>query len=110
MAVTILKPLYWEQKLKMKAHQTNPKFAEFYNSHLWRETSKRHRRHEPLCRACKAEGYIRAACVTDHIQPLTQGGAALDDANLQSLCRFHDQQKRRMEQLSHSCSLRYLTL
>lgn len=44
---------------------------------------------EPLCRMCAAEGKLVSATEVDHIQPLAQGGAQFDPANLQSLCRRH---------------------
>lgn len=40
---------------------------------------------EPLCRRCKAMGYIKAAEEVDHILPLAQGGKE-SDSNLRPLC------------------------
>jgi 5-methylcytosine-specific restriction protein A len=40
---------------------------------------------------CAARGRITAAVLVDHIKPIRDGGAILDDDNLQSLCRAcHD--------------------
>ena len=39
-----------------------------------------------LCVACGATGHVALARDVDHRVPLWQGGAALDPANLQSLC------------------------
>jgi len=40
---------------------------------------------EPLCRACKAKGFIVVATQVDHMVPLASGGTHAED-NLQSLC------------------------
>lgn len=46
---------------------------------------------EPLCRMCSQAGRVTSAVLVDHIQPINDGGAVLDDGNLQSLCRrCHD--------------------
>ena len=46
---------------------------------------------EPLCRLCAAQGLATAADLVDHIVPIRDGGAVLDEENLQSLCRrCHD--------------------
>ena len=45
----------------------------------------------PLCRRCAAQGRVTAADLVDHIVPIADGGAVLDEENLQSLCRrCHD--------------------
>lgn len=54
--------------------------------HRWHKTSKRHLKTEPLCRLCKAAGFIVAAVLVDHIIPLSQGGTD-GPTNRQSLCR-----------------------
>lgn len=52
----------------------------------WEKLRRTHLADEPLCRMCGAP-----AVLVDHIQPIRDGGARLDDANLQSLCRrCHD--------------------
>ena len=40
---------------------------------------------EPLCRACKGQGIVKAADEIDHVQPLHKGGGN-DRGNLQPLC------------------------
>ena len=40
----------------------------------------------PLCAMCAAQGHTTAATLVDHIQPIADGGARLDQENLQSLC------------------------
>jgi 5-methylcytosine-specific restriction protein A len=55
---------------------------------------------EPLCRLCKAEGLIEPATEVDHIVPMANGGARLDRANLQPLCRKHHSRKTATEDSS----------
>ena len=52
----------------------------------WERLRSMHLAGEPLCRMCG-----RPAVLVDHITPIRDGGAILDDDNLQSLCRAcHD--------------------
>jgi len=58
----------------------------------WERVRRMHLASEPLCRMCQQAGRISAAVLVDHITPINDGGARLDDDNLQSLCRrCHDQ-------------------
>ena len=46
---------------------------------------------EPLCRSCKAKGFVTIATLRDHIKPLAEGGTDEDD-NVQPLCEpCHDE-------------------
>jgi len=57
----------------------------------WRRLRDAHLAREPLCRMCRHSGLVSAAALVDHIVPIADGGAVLDDDNLQSLCRgCHD--------------------
>lgn len=57
----------------------------FYNSRSWRAMSKFIRaRDGHLCTACRPRTV--GAALVHHVKPLLQGGAALDPANLTSLC------------------------
>lgn len=57
----------------------------------WRRLRDAHLAREPLCRMCRRVDRVSAAVLVDHITPIADGGAVLDDANLQSLCRrCHD--------------------
>ena len=50
----------------------------------------------PLCPVCQAQGYTVAGVEVDHIVPLSKGGALMDRANLQHLCRpCHDAKAQR---------------
>lgn len=70
---------------------------EFYNSKSWRKASAHQRAIEPLCRECKKKGKLTPAQMTDHIIPITQGGALFDIENLQSLCNRCHAVKRNEE-------------
>lgn len=48
----------------------------------WRRLRTAHMAAEPLCRMCG-----KLADLVDHITPILDGGAVLDDNNLQSLCK-----------------------
>ena len=57
----------------------------------WEKVRRMHLAAEPLCRMCSQAGRVTPAVLVDHIQPINDGGAVLDDGNLQSLCRrCHD--------------------
>ena len=52
----------------------------------WQRVRRMHLASEPLCRTCGLP-----AVLVDHIVPIRDAGARLDDDNLQSLCRrCHD--------------------
>ncbi len=53
----------------------------------WQRVSKLRLSIEPLCRACTAIGRITGATESDHIIPISQGGAVYDLENTQSLCK-----------------------
>ena len=57
----------------------------------WERVRRMHLAAEPLCRMCHEAGRVTPAVLVDHITPIRDGGAILDDSNLQSLCRAcHD--------------------
>jgi 5-methylcytosine-specific restriction protein A len=41
---------------------------------------------DPFCERCEGQGVTTQATLVDHITPIVDGGARLDDHNLQSLC------------------------
>lgn len=73
----------------------------FYHSKQWSKLRKMHLVQEPFCRSCKARGIYKAAQMVDHIRPINDGGAKLDDANLQSLCFACHNRKTKQEQREH---------
>lgn len=68
-------------------NQARPKRHAFYASTQWRKLRKLYRSAHPLCEECERNGIVRLAEMVDHIVPIANGGAALDERNLQSLCR-----------------------
>lgn len=62
----------------------------FYSSNRWTQTSLQHRQQEPLCRRCKAKGYIVPAQMVHHNPPvetlLAEGKDPFDHKYLESLC------------------------
>ena len=64
----------------------------FYSSAKWQRLRGWFIRRNPLCVLC-----LRPAEVVDHILAIKDGGEALSDANLQSLCNRCHQRKRGQE-------------
>lgn len=63
-----------------------------YGSNRWRKLSERFRMNNPLCRVCEEPTQM-----TDHIKPISEGGAIWDEANLQPLCNKCHRNKTRNE-------------
>lgn len=58
-----------------------------YNTARWQRLRRAHLGMEPLCRACQAEGRMRAGSHVDHIRPVSDGGPAFPmHDGLQTLC------------------------
>jgi len=66
--------------------------ARGYDS-TWAKLARKHRAAHPECAWCGGAGQL-----VDHVVPLTQGGARLHPANLQTLCRSCHTIKTRAEQ------------
>ena len=82
---------YCEQHQKQMHHEYNTRERDkearnFYSSTPWRRLRQAKLEQQPLCEECQRNGRITAATMVDHITPIKQGGAALNMANLQSLC------------------------
>ena len=60
--------------------------AAFYHSHEWKKKRANFLIEHPFCIECWKQGRLTKAQIVDHIQPISMGGALLDDENLQSLC------------------------
>ncbi|MGX8703542.1 MAG: HNH endonuclease [bacterium] len=56
--------------------------TKFYASTAWRRVRARYISLHPICEICGRA----AAEVVDHIVPINQGGAPLDESNFQALC------------------------
>lgn len=70
----------------------------FYGTARWKRLREYHRTREPFCRMClKEEGRYVLGTLVDHVLPIEEGGEAMDDSNLQTLCDRHHAQKRQRE-------------
>lgn len=69
------KPKNW---LRNKEHET------LYNSKRWRKFSLAYKMDHPVC---ELEGCTQSSYYTDHIIPISDGGAVWDTDNLQALCK-----------------------
>lgn len=69
------------------------KKTDFYNSWPWRKLRKSYLSAHPVCVKCEAEGKIVEGNYVDHIQRIADGGAKLDESNLQTLCKHHHNSK-----------------
>jgi len=78
----------------------------FYQRKAWKSIRLLQLQIEPLCRHCRLNGKLIAASVVDHVVPITDGGAELDQANLQSLCKeCHNAKTRRENKANASANL-----
>ena len=77
--------------LRPKTRERRPSSTQRGYDRLWYKVRNRFKKANPLCRLCKLAGRIVPASVVDHRVPISEGGARLDPANLQSLCKpCHD--------------------
>jgi 5-methylcytosine-specific restriction endonuclease McrA len=66
----------------------------------WGKLSLDFRRKNPFCKFCEQEGFEASpADDVDHIIPIEDGGARLDPANLQALCKRHHYGRKERLQL-----------
>ena len=67
----------------------------------WRRLRAMWLRRHPLCQACADEGRVTPAELVHHVVAIEDGGARLDQANLESLCRRHHEAKHRRAKHEH---------
>ena len=74
-------------------------YHSWYNLPIWTKRLRPdHLLIEPFCRVCSSEGKRTRAEVVDHIQPHRGDWQRFTDpTNLQSLCKYHHDQKTAME-------------
>mgnify|MGYP000603720915 CR=1 FL=1 len=58
----------------------------FYDKAIWKKTRRLQLSKQPLCEYCTKIGMVVVATDVDHVVRMSEGGAALDPNNLQSLC------------------------
>lgn len=94
------KPKAWEKKSKpkFKSQYTSDELAKEYNTPRWRKLSRMHKAHYPLCVECLKINQYSPVAVSDHINPVSEGGDMWDWDNLQSLCTSCHQRKTANEQ------------
>lgn len=64
-------------------YTTRTEQKKFYSSATWQKLRLIVLRKNPICQICSNA----PACHVDHITRISRGGAALDESNLQALCR-----------------------
>lgn len=82
------KVVKWIAPRQAHARRAAPTDPKRYNNRLWRSVSANHRRSFPLCAVCESLGRTREALVTDHVIPVSMGGAMFDTRNHLSLCDY----------------------
>lgn len=71
----------------------------FYDTQRWRRFRRWFLARHPLCEMdCKTQGRATAATDVDHITPLAQGGAPLDEANCRAGCHSCHSRRTAKEQ------------
>ncbi len=73
---------YRKESATRRANAIDGPLDRFYSSARWQRLRNWFLRCNPICAHCGALGEI-----VDHVQPRRQGGAELDQTNLQTLCR-----------------------
>lgn len=69
----------------------------FYQRKAWKNVRALQLQLEPLCQECRKIGKLIPATIVDHVVAIADGGAELDRANLQSLCKAHHDAKTRRD-------------
>jgi 5-methylcytosine-specific restriction protein A len=72
---------------KTNKQYSNGSLGSFYSCSAWIKLRNYKRLLNPICESCEKLGLIIPFNTIDHIIPITEGGPALDLANLQTLCK-----------------------
>lgn len=74
----------------------------FYSSRKWTQTSLKHREIEPLCRRCRADGYVVQGTLVHHNpdrkELIAKGLSPFDHEYLETLCFSCHQKELRAKQ------------
>ena len=78
---------------------TKQPWHKLYKTGVWLRLRGQQLAAQPVCKYCRKENRVTAACVVDHVIPHKGDEALFFDAdNLQSLCKHcHDRHKQRQE-------------
>lgn len=72
-----------------KAWENTSKRNQLIDKTKWKRVADKHLQSEPQCRVCGTDLDLQV----DHVTEVTDGGSLYDDANLQTLCRTHHEEK-----------------
>lgn len=86
---------YWQSSKDYQLHRSRN--MSFYNSTAWRKLRDKFIRDNPFCMVCLEKKRMVPSYYVDHKRRINEGGAMLDEANLQTLCKKCDAQKRQHE-------------
>ena len=83
------RPWIPKSRKKTQPKQTNENWGKtsFYHSKEWRRLRAIFKAKNPLCVECAKKNRVVEMYAVDHIRSIKDGGAALDENNLQSLCK-----------------------
>ena len=76
-----------KQRAPLRPDDPRPNSAQRGYDNRWRRYRDAYVKRHPLCVHCLQQGRTTATALVDHIKPIADGGARLDDSNLQALCR-----------------------
>ena len=76
----------WQKPKAAHSGRIKPN-SHVYNTVRWRKDRALHLQDNPLCAHCYAIGIITEATVSDHVNPINNGGDMWDWANRQALCK-----------------------
>ena len=81
----VIRQLMKKRSIK-RYNESRPERHNFYQTKEWRLLRSWYMKGHPLCEECLLKGINTAATMVDHIIEIADGGARLDESNLQALC------------------------
>lgn len=87
------------RKLQQYEYNKTRTGQQFYKTTAWKKLRLWHLLRNPVCIECREMGQAAPARIVDHIVPIKQGGEALAQDNLQSLCQAHHNRKTAGERI-----------
>ncbi len=80
--------------------ETQPS-RKWYKLALWQRRRAHQLASEPLCRMCADTGKVISATIADHVTPHRGDWSLFASGELQSLCKFHHDSTKRIEENTH---------